>query len=128
MDPVPSPLPPDQPLGTAAATERLLAQLEAISRERPDRVLRLRGWLSATAGEADEATGAEPEAFELVIYRGFSSSTTHPTAFDPDQPTLAAGGRIETAELLRGPLNPAAEEVLVGPVAVEVFLEPAGWR
>ena len=127
MDPVPSPLPPDQPLETTAATERLLAQLEAISRERPDRVMRLRGWLSASAGDFAEAAGSDAEPFELVIYRGFSSSTTHPTAFDPDQPAVGEGARIEAAELLRGPLNPAAEQLLAGPAPVEVFLDPAGW-
>ncbi|MFY8149181.1 MAG: hypothetical protein ACOVNL_08190 [Prochlorococcaceae cyanobacterium] len=93
----------------------LLAELEVRSRERPDRVLRLRGRL------------AEPqEPFELLIFRGFSSSVSHPTAFDPDQPALPAEARIEDAELLRGPLNPAAEEVLqAGPA--ERFLDPAAW-
>jgi hypothetical protein len=107
-----------------------LARLEAISRERPDRVLRLRGTLPALAAEPGEhpaSTTSPLEPFELVIYRGFSSSTTHPTAFDPDQPALGTGARIEAAELLQGPLNPAAEVLLAGPVAVEVFLEPAGW-
>ena len=68
------------------------------------------------------------EPFELVIYRGFSSSTTHPTGYDPDQPALPEGALIEAAELLRGPLNPAAEERLAGPAAVEVFREPIGWE
>lgn len=124
MDPETNPSPP----GATIDTEQLLARLEAISRERPGRVLRLRGWLSVAEGDVAEAAGSTAEPFELVIYRGFSSSTTHPTAFDPDQPALAAGARIEAAELLRGPLNPAAEELLAGPAAVEIFLEPAGWQ
>jgi hypothetical protein len=96
-----------------------LAALEAISRERPDRVLRLRGELRGEVGH--------PEPFELLIFRGFSSSVSHPTAFDPDQPALPATARIDSAELLQGPLNPAAERSLRGPEPVEVFLEPAGW-
>ena len=124
MDPRASP----SPTGATIATERLLTRLEAISRERPDRVLRLRGWLGVTAGDTAEASGSAAEPFELVIYRGFSSSTTHPTAFDPDQPALGEGSRIMAAELLMGPLNPAAEELLAGPAAAEVFLEPAGWE
>ena len=103
----------------SASVAALLAALETISRQRPDRVLRLVGSLPAQG---------EEEPFELLIFRGFSSSTTHPTAFDPDQPALGEGSRIEAAELLRGPLNPAAEELLAGPAAVEVFLEPAGWE
>ncbi|MCP9775862.1 hypothetical protein KBY58_05710 [Cyanobium sp. HWJ4-Hawea] len=97
----------------------LMAQLELLSRDRPDRVLRLRGQWQGVGGTA--------EAFELVMYRGFSSSTTHPTAYDPDQPLLPDGALIETAELLLGPLNPVAEQQLAAPVAVERFLDPASW-
>jgi hypothetical protein len=97
----------------------LLAGLEAISRGRPDRVLRLRGSLPATGGD---------EPFELLIFRGFSSSVSHPTAFNPDQPALSEEARIEAAELLVGPLNPAAEQSLGRPQPVARFLEPATWE
>ena len=97
----------------------LLAALEAISRSRADRVLRLRG--SLPAGD-----GWEP--FELLIFRGFSSSVSHPTAFDPDQPALPEAARIASAELLQGPLDPAQERPLAGPAPVEAFLDAAGWR
>jgi hypothetical protein len=96
----------------------LLAALEAISRSRPDRVLRLRGSLPGDGGE---------EPFELLIFRGFSSSVSHPTAFNPDQPALGEEARIEAAELLCGPLNPAAEQLLVAAQAVTRFLEPSAW-
>lgn len=102
-----------------ASANDLLSGLEAISRGRPDRVLRLRGELVAA--------GSAAEPYELLIFRGFSSSTTHPTAFDPDQPVLGASLNIETAELLLGPLNPAAEQVLAGPAEPGLFLEPAAW-
>ena len=101
----------------------LLADLEAISRQRPDRVLRLRGRLTPAAAD----TTAAPEALELLIFRGFSSSTTHPTAFDPDQPVLSGGLALSGAELLRAPLNPAAEELLAGPLEPQHFLEPEAW-
>jgi hypothetical protein len=97
-----------------------IARFEALSRERPDRVLRLRGCVRIDAEEA-------PELFEVLIFRGFSSSTTHPTAFDPDQPVLGPALAIESAELLVGPLNPAAEQVLAGPMEPEPFLDPAAW-
>jgi hypothetical protein len=103
-------------MGVAA----LLSELEAISRCRSDRVLRLRGALPAEIG-----AGWEP--FELLIFRGFSSSVSHPTAFDPDQPALAESAQITAAELLQGPLNPAQETLLAGPVAVEAFREPGAW-
>jgi len=105
--PVPPPLPPK--------SSSLLAQLEALSRERPDRVLRLQGRMPCG------------EMFELLIYRGFSSSTTHATAYDPDQSALAEGSAMTSATLLEAPLKPGAEIELAGPAPVETFLLSQGW-
>ena len=102
----------------ALRVAELLVQLEEISRGRADRVLRLRGALPVP-------TGFEP--FELLIFRGFSSSVSHPTGFDPDQPLLPEGAQIEQAELLRGPLNPQAEQCLAEASGAERFLDPAAW-
>jgi len=96
-----------------------IGRFETLSRDRPDRVLRLRGQV--------EIDGQAPESFELLIFRGFSSSTTHPTAFDPDQPALAAGSEIARATLLEGPLKPGNEIKLAGPAPVETFLLGQGW-
>ena len=110
----------------ALAVAALLAALEAISRDRPDRVLRLTGELPSP--EASELGAAGPvEPFELLIFRGFSSSLSHPTGFDPDQPALPAMAKIGAAELLLGPLKPSQEQRLAGPVAVEHFLYPVAW-
>jgi hypothetical protein len=104
----------------------LLRELEERSRARPDRVLRLRGTLPAADSlETGAVTAGEP--FELLIFRGFSSLTTHPTAFDPDRPALPEGSRIETAELLQGPLDPSAPVLLAGPMAVEDLRRPEAW-
>jgi hypothetical protein len=102
----------------------LLAALEAISRERPDRVLRLVGTLPLPE---PEASGAAEEPFELLIFRGFSSSVTHPTAFDPDQPALPESARITAALLLAGPLDPSDERGLAGPLPAETYLDPGAW-
>ena len=110
---------PLQPLPITA----LLAQLETISRQRPDRMLRLSGTLPTNS----TAQRPGPEPFELLIFRGFSSSTTHPTAFDPDLPALPEDARVEGAELLAGPLNPRDQELLAGPSPAEHFLDPEAW-
>ncbi|MEN9878076.1 MAG: hypothetical protein RLZZ158_1115 [Cyanobacteriota bacterium] len=96
----------------------MLAPLEELSRQRPDRLLRLRGNLPGAEG---------PEAFELLIYRGISSSVSHPTAHDPDQSLLPEGATLESAELLAAPLNPNAEQRLAGPAPVDKFLDPESW-
>lgn len=126
---------PSASITVSLSAAALLARLEQLSRNRPDRVLRLRGVLPVwrEAGAAAEPTTAEPataaglEPFELLIFRGFSSSVTHPTGFDPDQPLLPEGSRIEAADLLAGPLNPADEQLLAGPEPVEHFLEEENW-
>lgn len=92
----------------------LVQKLEERTRLQPDRVVRLHG-----------AVGTEP--FELLIFRGFSSSTTHPTAFDPDATVLPNGIHLQSAELLQGPLNPEAEIVLSGPISPGELLAQTSW-
>ena len=92
----------------------LVQQLEERTRLQPERVVRLQGTVNG-------------EPFELLIFRGFSSSTTHPTAFDPDASVLPDGTQLERAELLQGPLNPAESAVLMGPLAPVALLAQASW-
>ena len=92
----------------------LVQALEERSRLQPDRVVRLRGQV-----------GDVP--FELLIFRGFSSSTTHPTAFDPDASVLPEGTSLTQAELLQGPLSPSQEVVLAGPMLPNDLLAQANW-
>lgn len=112
---------PDTPSEAPSSVAALLLELEELSRARPDRVLRLLGRLPAEAGQ-----GAM-EPFELLIFRGFSSLTTHPTAFDPDRPALPEASRIETAELLQAPLAADTETRLAGPAPVAAFLKRGAW-
>ena len=119
-DPASNPAPASGPAPGPCSIAALLAALEQLSRLRPDRVVRLRGSLPASAE-------ASAEPFELLIFRGFSSSTTHPTAFDPDQPALPETAHIAGAELLAGPLDPTSDTVLAGPLPAEAFLEPRAW-
>ena len=92
----------------------LVQELEERTRLNPDRVVRLHGFVL-------------DEPFELLIFRGFSSSTTHPTAFDPDASVLPEDTRLEWAELLQGPLDPAGERRLAGPLNPQDLLTQANW-
>ena len=94
--------------------QALVHSLEERTRLQPQRVVRLRGHL-----------GGEP--FELLIFRGFSSSTTHPTAFDPDASVLPEGTILEQAEMLQGPLSPGQEVVMAGPMPPNDLLAQANW-
>ena len=94
--------------------QALIQALEERTRQHPDRVVRLQGAI-------------EDQLFELLIFRGFSSSTTHPTDFDPDASVLPQGTQLEQAELLQGPLNPADTMVLLGPMEPAALLNQASW-
>ena len=94
--------------------QALVQALEERTRLDPQRVVRLRGQV-------------RDELFELLIFRGFSSSTTHPTAFDPDASVLPEGTSLEQAELLQGPLLPSQEVVLAGPMPPNDLLAQASW-
>ena len=96
-------------------TDQALVQaLEERTRVQPQRVVRLQGQVG-------------DQSFELLIFRGFSSSTTHPTAFDPDAPVLPEGIILDQAELLQGPLLPGQEVVLAGPMPPNDLLAQANW-
>ena len=94
--------------------QALVQALEGRTRALPQRVVRLRGQV-------------RDELFELLIFRGFSSSTTHPTAFDPDASVLPEGTSLDQAELLQGPLSPSHEVVLAGPMPPNDLLAQANW-
>ncbi|OKH24860.1 hypothetical protein NIES593_06495 [Hydrococcus rivularis NIES-593] len=49
--------------------------------------------------------GGEPD--QIVIFKGFSSSLMHPTAFDPDVPILSEDAKIIKIDRLASPYNPA---------------------
>jgi hypothetical protein len=119
--------PPDGQSPSGESVLALLAGLEELSRTHPDRVLRLRGTLPADPGQPGQP-GQQAEFFELLLFRGFSSSITHPTAFDPDSPLLPEGTHVAAAELLRAPLKPGEAEVLAGPIFPHLFLDPGRWR
>jgi len=86
-----------------------LQRLEDLSAHHHNWVLRCRGQL------------ASGEPFELILFRGFSSSTSHTTAADADVPLLGAGDRLETIEILKAPLQPDVEQVLQPAMAPETF-------
>ena len=94
--------------------QAVVLALEERTRLQPQRVVRLRGRVKDTP-------------FELLIFRGFSSSTTHPTSFDPDASVLPGGTSLDQAELLQGPLSPTQEVVLAGPMSPNDLLAQANW-
>lgn len=48
----------------------------------------------------------EGEQDQIAIFKGFSSSLTRPTAFDPEVPVLPDGAKILTIDRVASPYNP----------------------
>jgi hypothetical protein len=74
-------------------------RLEQYTIKRPQEVLLVEAQI---AGEPDQ----------IVIFKGFSSSLMHPTAFDPEVPVLSADAKIVSIARLASPYNPDAPRYL----------------
>ncbi|NJN22693.1 MAG: hypothetical protein HC812_17865, partial [Leptolyngbya sp. RL_3_1] len=74
-------------------------RLETYTQDHPQEVLLVR---AAIAGEPAE----------ILVFRGFSSSLTGPTAFDPDVPVLPPTAEITAIDRLQAPYNPRSAPVL----------------
>ena len=68
-------------------------RLEEYTSKRPQEVLVV---TVEIAGEQDK----------IVIFKGFSSSLTRSTAFDPDVPVLPDEAKIESIDRVASPYNP----------------------
>ncbi len=79
--------------------QRFDRRLEQYTLKRPQEVLLVRATIAG-----------EPE--EVVIFKGFSSSLTRPTAPDPDVPVLPLTAEIIAIDRLRGPYHPDAPQYL----------------
>ena len=72
-----------------------LFRLEQYTLKRPDEVLLV---TADVAGIPDQ----------VAVFKGFSSSLVHPTAFDPDVPVLPAHATIVAIDRLHSPYLPDA--------------------
>lgn len=63
----------------------------------------------------------EGELDQIAIFKGYSSSLMHPTAFDPDIPVLPDEAKIITIDRLEGPYNPHQPRYLQKGLSWEEF-------
>ncbi len=64
----------------------------------------------------------EGEANLIMVFRGFSSSLSQATAYDPDVAVLPDSAVIESIDRVRAPYNPDAPEVLEEGIPGDRFL------
>ena len=74
----------------------LINNLEKISSEIPNRILKLEGFILKENGK---------EQLEILIFKGFSSSTTHPIEIDLEKKVIAYTYIIRNFKLYKAPLT-----------------------
>ncbi|MEL7084087.1 MAG: hypothetical protein AAGM36_06275 [Cyanobacteria bacterium J06597_1] len=62
-------------------------------------------------------------ADEIVVFRGYSSSTVRPTAADLNVPVLPEGGAIVSISRLKAPYNPQSPDVLEADISWDEFAQ-----
>ena len=77
--------------------------LEKISSEIPDRILKLEGFILKEN---------QKEQLEIIIFRGFSSSTTHPIEIDSEKKVLSLNYIITNFRLYKSPFPETKDKLI----------------
>ena len=81
----------------------LINSLEKISSEMPDRILKLEGFILKENIK---------EQLEILIFRGYSSSTTHPIEIDSERKVIALSHVITNFKLYKAPLTEKEDNLI----------------
>jgi len=96
----------------------LINSLEKISSEIPDRILKLEGFILKEN---------QKEQLEILIFRGFSSSTTHPIEIDSEKKVIALTYIITNFKLYEAPLTEDEGNFLRENQNSDFFLNQKNW-
>jgi len=96
----------------------LINNLEKISSEIPDRILKLEGFILKEN---------QKEQLEILIFRGYSSSTTHPIEIDSEKKVIPFSYRITNFKLYKSPLTETEENFIRENHNSVFFLNQKNW-
>ena len=96
----------------------LINSLEKISSEMPDRILKLEGFILKEN---------QKEQLEIIIFRGFSSSTTHPIEIDSEKKVITLSYTITNFQLYKAPLIETEENFIRENQNSNFFLNQKNW-
>ena len=96
----------------------LINSLEKISSEMPDRILKLEGFILKEN---------QKEQLEIIIFKGFSSSTTHPIEIDLEKKVIAFTYILTNFKLYRAPLKESEENFIRENPNSVFFLNQKNW-
>ena len=96
----------------------LLNNLEKISSLLPNRILKVEGWILQEKHK---------EKLEIIIFKGFSSSTTHPIEIDSEKKVIALTYIITNFKLYKAPLTETEGNFLKENQNSDFFLNQKNW-
>ena len=92
--------------------------LEKISSQVPDRILKLEGFILKENLK---------EQLEILIFRGYSSSTTHPIEIDSEKKVITLSHIITNFKLYKAPLTETEENFIKENQNSFFFLNQKNW-
>ena len=97
----------------------LINNLEKISSEIPNRVLKLEGFILKEN---------QKEQLEIIIFRGYSSSTTHPIEIDLEKKFILLTFKLSNFKLYKAPLTETEENFIRENQNSFFFLNQKNWN
>ena len=108
----------ETPASQKMAKIDLINSLEKISSEMPDRILKLEGFILKEY---------QKEQLEILIFRGYSSSTTHPIEIDSEKKVNTLSYAITNFKLYKAPLTETKENFIRENQNSVFFLNQKNW-
>ena len=96
----------------------LIKNLEKISSEIPNRILKVQGYILKENHK---------EQLEIIIFRGYSSSTTHPIEIDLEKKVIALSYTITNFKLYKAPLTETKKNFIRENQNSAFFLNQKNW-
>ena len=96
----------------------LINNLEKISFNIPNRILKLEGFILKENYK---------EQLEILIFKGFSSSTTHPIEIDLEKKVIEFRYVITNFKLYKAPLTESKENFIRENQNIDFFLNQKNW-
>jgi len=98
--------------------EGVINNLEKISSNIPNRILKLEGFIQKEN---------QKEQLEIIIFRGYSSSTTHPIEIDSEKKVITLSYVIKNFKLYKAPLTETEENFIRENQNSVFFLNQKNW-
>ena len=108
----------ETPASLKMAEIDLLNNLENISSLLPNRILKVEGYILKEN---------KKEQLEIIIFRGYSSSTTHPIEIDSEKKVITLSYTITNFKLYKAPLKETEENFIRENQNSAFFLNQKNW-